>query len=103
MPRYAQVAIDAGLKRVVFGVNVASEFRGENVVFPEVTNLLALHDIVYTIVKYGDIKPLGESKQPYRIVRGVLPLPTDGGVLATNDLYRVRKYYRFIIYNFQLK
>ena len=45
--------------------------------------------MAYTIFKYSEVRKMGEAKFPYRIVRGVLPLPTDGQVLSSDDLMRV--------------
>lgn len=87
----------AAVKRVIFGVNVSSAERGADVTFPAICEQLTAAGVLYTIVKYGEVRKMSEGKYPYRIVRGVLPLPELDPVnsvvgtfdLSSQDLYRV--------------
>jgi hypothetical protein len=96
----ASAAVKASVKRVVFAVNLAEGEQGPDLVFPDVTAQLAAAGVAYTIVKYGELRAMGEGKYPYRIVRGVLPLPVQSPStsvvgtfpLSTQDLYRVSTY-----------
>lgn len=89
LPSYATIAAKAGLKRVVFAVYVASDETGEGITFDTACGILAAADVAYTIVKFGPVKKMEESKVPFRLVRGELALPTEGGVLSSEDLMRV--------------
>ncbi len=88
---HVDIAIKNGLKRVVFGVNLAgSEAEVSDLVFTKETELLTKSGIQYTIVKYSssNVSKIGESKVPYRIVRAGLPLPK-GKILSHEDLMRI--------------
>ena len=98
LPIYASAALKAAVKRVVFGVNVSNpEDRGADVTFPATCEQLTAAGVLYTIVKYGEVRQMSEGKYPYRIVRGVLPLPELNPAnsvvgtfdLSSQDLYRV--------------
>ena len=97
LPIYASAAVKAAVKRVVFGVNVSSAERGADVTFPATCEQLTAAGVLYTIVKYGEVRKMSEGNYPYRIVRGVLPLPeltpANSVVgtfdLSSQDLYRV--------------
>ena len=91
LPLYATIAAKAGLKRVVFAVCVPPGESGEGIVFDSAVATLTAANIAYTILKYGAVRKMGEAKYPYKIVRGVLALPTEGGVLSSEDLMRVRR------------
>eukprot|EP01038_Epipyxis_sp_PR26KG_P005467 gene5467-7570_t len=88
----AKAAVNAGLKRVVFGVNVNEDEAGENVVFNDAKNILSVGNVIYTIIKYKNYVKMEEARFPYRIVRDVLPLPSPsekGTLLSSEDLMRV--------------
>jgi hypothetical protein len=85
----ANAAVKAGVKRAVFGVNMTSSDNTSDM-FESAANVLRAANVVYTIVKYAATTNMAESKYPYRIVRGELPIPSQGTMLANQDLYRVR-------------
>lgn len=88
---HVDLAIKNGLKRVVFGINLSgSETEASDLVFTKETELLAKSGIHYTLLKYSslNLSKVGESKVPYRIVRGSLPLP-QGKILSHEDLLRM--------------
>lgn len=89
LPVYASIAAKVGLKRVVFAVNVQGVEKGEGVTFDEAVETLKAANVVYTIFKFGAVRKMQEAKYPYRIVRGDLPLPTEGQTLSSEDLMRV--------------
>jgi hypothetical protein len=89
MPAYATIAAKAGVKRAVFAVYVGSEESGEGVTFDSACGILSAANIDYTIIKFGPVRKMEESKVPFRLVRGELALPTEGGVLSSEDLMRV--------------
>jgi hypothetical protein len=86
---YADLAAKGGLKRVVFGVPVSGEESGADVTYESARSTLEAANVAFTIVKYGTVTKMGEAKFPYRIVRGALPIPTEGPVLSSDDLMRV--------------
>jgi hypothetical protein len=96
LEKYAQIAAKAGLKRVVFAVNVTPAEAGADITFGPAQKILADANISYTILKYGAVRKMGEARFPYRIVRGALPLPTEGDMLASEDLLRVSRPIWFI-------
>jgi|MDTB01.2.fsa_nt_gb hypothetical protein len=87
----ADVAIESGIKRVVFAVPVLEEESGADVMFPETTEKLKRAGVDYTIIKFGvnQATRMGEAKFPYRISRGELPLPQAGEILSSDDLMRI--------------
>jgi len=85
----AEIAAKSGLKRVVFAINVDPTESGENVTYDGACKLLSDAGIAYTFIKYTNVQQMGEAKFPYRIVRGIRPLPTLGTMLASEDLMRV--------------
>jgi len=97
LPTFAAAAIKSSVKRVVFAVQLQSDETGPDVCFSPICEQLAAAGVLYTIVKYGELRQMGEGKYPYRIVRGVLPLPTltrsnspvGSFSLSSQDLYRV--------------
>jgi len=89
LPSLAEIAVKQKLKRVVFAVKVDEGEKGAGVVFESTCAILEKGGINYTIFKYSDTRKESEAKFPYRIVRGVLPLPTEGQTLSTDDLMRV--------------
>lgn len=92
LPVYAALAAKYKLRRVVFGVHVPSDMRGPDVVFEEAQKTLAEAGTAFTIIKFGDVRKMGEAKYPYRIMRGALPLPEEsetGNALSSEDLMRV--------------
>ena len=89
LPSYASIASKLGIKRVVFGVNTMLDPSIDGDVYKTATQLLLDAGVAYTIVKYGSVKKSKESKVPYRIVRGELPLPNERSQLSSDDLYRV--------------
>lgn len=89
LPAMAALAAKKGLKRVVFAVKVGAEEMGEGVVYESATSTLSQAGVAYTIFKYHETRKMGEAKFPYRIVRGVLPLPTEGELLSSDDLMRI--------------
>ena len=91
LPSYATIAAKAGIKRAVFAVYVASDETGEGITFDSACGILTAADIAYTIIKFGPVKKMEESKVPFRLVRGELALPTEGGVLSSEDLMRVNR------------
>ena len=62
---------------------------GSSVTYDSVCSSLKTAGIDYTIVKFSSITKMGEAKFPYRIVRGDASLPTEGQMLASEDLMRV--------------
>lgn len=90
LPSYATIAANAGIKRAVFAVYVGAGESGEGVTFDAACNILTNANVDYTIIKFGPVKKMAESKVPFRLVRGELALPTEGGVLSSEDLMRVR-------------
>ena len=90
VPAYANIAAKHGMKRAVFAVKMDETERGADVTFDAACAALSAAGVDYTIIKYGEMRPMAEAKYPYRIVRGVLPLPTEGDGLSTGDLWRVR-------------
>eukprot|EP01035_Chromulina_nebulosa_P019399 gene19399-25272_t len=88
LKNYASIAKVSGIKRVVFAVN-ASSSELVDPMFSDVTKFLIENGIVYTIVKYSSVTSYAESTYPYRIVRGELPVPIEGKMLASQDLFRV--------------
>lgn len=89
LPAMAALAAKKGLKRVVFAVKVAADEMGDGVVYESATSTLSKAGVSYTIFKYHETRKMGEAKFPYRIVRGVLPLPTEGELLSSDDLMRI--------------
>ena len=89
LPALAEVAANQKLKRVVFAVKVSEGEMGADVIFADVCKTLADAGVSYTLFKYSQTRKMGEAKFPYRIVRGVLPMPTEGQVLSSDDLMRV--------------
>jgi hypothetical protein len=87
---YADIAAKHKMKRAVFAVKLDEAERGADVTFASACAAMKSAGVEYTIVKYGDLRPMAEAKYPYRIVRDVLPLPTEGDGLSTGDLWRVR-------------
>ena len=85
----ADIAVEVGLKRVVFAVCVSPEESGEGVTFDTAVATLSAANIAYTIIKYGAVRKMGEAKFPYKIVRGDLSLPSEGDILSSDDLMRV--------------
>lgn len=98
LPSYASIATKLKLKRVVFAVNVQGDELGENITFDETCKLLSDANVNYTILKFGDVRKMKESKFPYRIVRGSLPLPSDGDLLGSEDLMRVNVLFIFALH-----
>ena len=89
LPGYAALAAKLQLKRAVFAVRVDSTERGADVTFDAACQVLGAAKVDYTILKYGEVRTMGEAKYPYRIVRGILPLPAEGEGLSTGDLWRI--------------
>jgi hypothetical protein len=89
LPAYAALAAKLKLKRAVFAVRVEGAERGADVAFDAPCEVLRAAGVDYTIVKYGEVRTMAEAKYPYRIVRGVLPLPAEGEGLSTGDLWRI--------------
>ena len=94
LPAAARAAAEAGLKRVVFAVKVGAAEMGADVEFSEATEALRRGGVAFTLFKYAAVRKMGEAKFPFRIVRGVLPLPTSadtfgGEVLSSDDLMRI--------------
>ena len=89
LPSYASIAARAGIRRAVFAVYVGSDESGEGVTFNSACEILATANVDYTIIKFGPVKKMAEAKVPFRLVRGELALPTEGGVLSSEDLMRV--------------
>jgi hypothetical protein len=101
LPTYASIAAKVGIKRVVFAVYVASDESGEGVTFESACATMAAANIDYTIVKFGPVRKMAESKFPFRLVSGDRPLPTEGveggEALSSEDLMRVSLIIVFII------
>ena len=89
LPALAEIAVKQKMKRVVFAVKVEESEIGAGVVFDSVCQTLSSGGVAYTIFKYGDTRKVGEAKFPFRIVRGVLPMPTEGQCLSSDDLMRI--------------
>ena len=87
---YANLAVKCHLKRVVLAINLSTiqEREQENLIFEEAQSILNTAGIKYTIVKYGQIRDMGEAKYPYRIVKGERMLPYEIP-LSDQDLMRV--------------
>ena len=89
LPVLASIAAKVGVKRAVFAVNVELGESGEGVTFESSVATLAAANVDYTIIKYGNVRKMAEAKYPYKIVRGALSLPVEGGILSSEDLMRV--------------
>jgi len=97
LPIFAAAAVKSSVKRVVFAVQLQNDESGPDVCFSPICEQLSAAGVLYTIVKYGELRPMGEGKYPYRIVRGALPIPSltrsnspvGSFPLSTQDLYRV--------------
>lgn len=92
LPAYARLAAQHSLKRVVLGVFVPEELRGEDVLFADAQSTMAAAGVAFTVLKFGEVRRMGEAKYPYRLVRGALPLPgvTElSSALSSEDLMRV--------------
>jgi hypothetical protein len=93
LPEHAKFAAEAGLKRAVFGVYLDESERSTGALFEEVTKILTDSSVEFTIMKFGDVAKMGESKFPYRITKGENPIPSDGikenSALSSGDLMRV--------------
>lgn len=91
----ADIAVKAGLKRVVFGVLVTEEEARQFIddasrSFDDVRVALETAKIDYTIVKHEAVMDMGESKQPFRVVRDQQGLPLiKKNPMASGDLYRI--------------
>lgn len=85
----SDLAIKNGLKRVIFGVHVTDDEIGTGVTYESICSSLKNAGIDYTIVKFSSFTKMSEAKFPYRIVRGDASLPTEGKMLASEDLMRV--------------
>ena len=57
--------------------------------FNETCSILQNAGVEYTILKYGDMRPMAEAKYPYRVMRGGLAIPTEGQGLSNGDLWRI--------------
>lgn len=87
-------------------MHLQPEETGPDICFSPVCEQLAEAGVLYTIVKYGDLRQMGEGKYPYRIVRGALPLPiltpsnspVGSFSLSSQDLYRVSIALKYIEY-----
>jgi len=92
VPKMAELAVSAGLKRVVFGVRLTPEEEEVGNTYNETTEKLINAGINYTIVNFGqNVEKESEARYPYRIRLGSLPLPkpTVGHYLCSGDLLRV--------------
>lgn len=88
---YAAAAANAGLKRAVFAVCVTPEQQGEDVTFENACAILSKKSVQFTIIKFAGVSNIPEATKPYRIVRGLLPIPSeDNGYMALKDLTVVR-------------
>jgi hypothetical protein len=89
---FAELAVKSGVKRLVLGVHVPADMRGPDMCFEDAQKLLTEAGVAFTIVKFGDVRKMGEAKYPYRIMRGALPLPEASdyaALLSSEDLMRV--------------
>jgi uncharacterized protein YbjT (DUF2867 family) len=92
VPAAAALAIKHGIKRLVLGVYLSPDERGADNVFADTQAQLAAAGVAFTIVKFAEVKKMGEAKFPYRIMRGELPLPGATEVssaVSSEDLMRV--------------
>ena len=64
-------------------------FYVTDVTFNETCSILQNAGVEYTILKYGDMRPVAEAKYPYRVMRGVMAIPTEGQGLSNGDLWRI--------------
>ena len=76
------------------GYNISSYFYSYlfnciDVTFNATCSTLQNAGVDYTILKYGDVRPMAEAKYPYRVMRGGLSIPTEGQGLSTGDLWRI--------------
>lgn len=98
MVDFANLAVKSKLQRVVFAVNLTeSEASQEELTFEDARSILTNGDVKYTIIKFGKVRALAEAKQPYRIVRGVKPVPNETP-LSDQDLMRVGEAFIFSLY-----
>jgi hypothetical protein len=91
LPAMADIAINNGVKRVVFATPVLSDGMGADVTFAGPCEKMTSAGIDYTILKFGadSVTRMGEAKFPYRIVRGEAAIPVGGEVLSSDDLMRI--------------
>jgi len=91
LAEYSSMAVNAGLKRVVFAVKVTEEeAKASDLVFGDICSSLSNAGIQYTIIKYSIVTAMSEAKFPYRITRGSKPLPEVRTTpLSSDDLMRV--------------
>lgn len=96
LPAYASVAAKAGVRRALFGVRLSpEEEKIENLTFENSCTEMTNAGVNFTIVKFGEVRPMAESRYPYRVRLGneTLPQPTFekglGQVLSDKDLFRV--------------
>ena len=59
---YAELAAKQGLRRVVLGVHAPPALRGADMVFEQAQRRLSEAGVAYTIVKFGDVKRMGEVR-----------------------------------------
>ena len=90
----AELAVKKNLKRVVFAVRLDdSERKTPNMEFKEACEKMDNAGVKYTILKYGDLMKMAETKFPYRVQRGALELPAPEGsmapALSSGDLMRI--------------
>jgi hypothetical protein len=84
-------AIESGIKRVVFTVQLAeNECSRSDLKFEESSSILKSAGIQFTFLKHGRYRDMEESKFPYRVVRGSLPIPeAEAHMLSSGDLMRI--------------
>lgn len=92
VPKMAELAVDAGLKRIVLAVRLSPEEEEVGLTYNDTADKLAAAGVNYTIINFGStVEKEGEARYPYRIRLGSLPLPkpTVGHYLCSGDLLRV--------------
>eukprot|EP01039_Chlorochromonas_danica_P007715 gene7715-8526_t len=90
--RYAALASELSLQRVVFVVRETAEDAAQPHGYNESLQVLADHNVLATILRFEQTVPLEESTAPFRVMRGELPVPRalkSKEVLAVGDLQRI--------------
>ncbi len=67
LPKYTAIASKLKLSRVVFGVHLNKDEEGPDLIFDESCDMLRSAGVNYTVIKFGETRPMEESKYPYRI------------------------------------
>ena len=89
---FASLAARAGVRRVVFIINIPHEHRDiANMTFATATQIMSDAGIKYTLLKHSrQFSTVSDQPRSFRVIRGELPLSTvNTGNIASEDLYKV--------------